>query len=99
MDGSIEYIGRDDNQLKIRGYRIELGEVENILLQIEGIKQSCVLTKERKNEAGSTKHLVAYYVLDSKDDGPSRFYIRKMETLRHEKLPEKWFGEVSMDEK
>jgi adenylate cyclase len=38
-------------------------------------------------------------ILERKDDGPSRFYLRKIESLRHEKLPEKWFGEVSMDEK
>ena len=34
-----------------------------------------------------------------KEDGPSRFYLRKIEKLRHETMPEKWFGEVSMDDK
>jgi adenylate cyclase len=38
-------------------------------------------------------------IVERKDDGPSRFYLRKIETLRDEKLPEKWFGEISMDEK
>jgi thioesterase domain-containing protein len=54
--------------VKIRGYRIELGEIENALLRIEGIKQSCVLAKERKTGTGSSKYLVAYYVLDNKND-------------------------------
>ncbi|WP_150467988.1 non-ribosomal peptide synthetase, partial [Francisella sp. SYW-9] len=59
-DGNIEYIGRDDDQVKIRGYRIELGEIENQLSAIAGIKQSCVLAKERNNN----KYLVGYYVSD-----------------------------------
>jgi len=61
-DGSIEYIGRNDNQVKIRGHRIELGEIEHALTQIDGIKQACVLTKERKTEVGINKYLVGYYV-------------------------------------
>ncbi|MED7789652.1 non-ribosomal peptide synthetase, partial [Francisella sp. 19X1-34] len=59
-DGNIEYIGRNDDQVKIRGFRIELGEIENQLSSIEGIKQSCVLAKERNNN----KYLVGYYVSD-----------------------------------
>ncbi|AVC44606.1 hypothetical protein B4919_07355 [Francisella tularensis subsp. novicida] len=58
-DGNIEYIGRNDDQVKIRGYRIELGEIESQLSKLEGIKQSCVLAKERNDN----KYLVGYYVL------------------------------------
>jgi amino acid adenylation domain-containing protein len=67
-DGSLEYLGRNDDQVKIRGYRIELGEIEHTISQIEGIKQVCVLAKERKTEVGSTKYLVGYYVLDGTQD-------------------------------
>ncbi|WP_442902202.1 phosphopantetheine-binding protein [Francisella sp. 19X1-34] len=59
-DGNIEYIGRNDDQVKIRGYRIELGEIENQLSAIAGVKQSCVLAKDRNNN----KYLVGYYVSD-----------------------------------
>ncbi|MED7789320.1 non-ribosomal peptide synthetase, partial [Francisella sp. 19X1-34] len=59
-DGNIEYIGRNDDQVKVRGYRIELGEIENQLSAIYGIKQSCVLAKDRNN----SKYLVGYYVSD-----------------------------------
>jgi amino acid adenylation domain-containing protein len=60
-DGSLEYIGRNDGQVKIRGFRIEPTEIEQVLTQTEGIKQACVLVKERETESGSVKYLVAYY--------------------------------------
>ena len=64
-DGNLQYIGRNDNQVKIRGYRIELAEIEHALLEVPGIKQCCVMAKERQTESGSTKYLVGYYVPDS----------------------------------
>ncbi|MEP7107699.1 MAG: amino acid adenylation domain-containing protein [Ferruginibacter sp.] len=67
-DGNLEYIGRNDDQVKIRGFRIELGEIEHALLQITGIRQSCVLVKERKTASGSNKYLVGYYVSDNNAD-------------------------------
>jgi amino acid adenylation domain-containing protein len=70
-DGNLEYMGRNDDQVKIRGYRIELGEIENALLQIAGIKQSCVLAKERKTAAGNSKYLVGYYVADINESMPT----------------------------
>ncbi len=67
-DGNIEFIGRNDDQVKIRGYRIELGEIEYALTQISGIKQGCVLVKERKTDSGSSKYLVAYCVQDNSEN-------------------------------
>ncbi|WP_046744448.1 non-ribosomal peptide synthetase [Kordia zhangzhouensis] len=57
-NGTIEFIGRKDNQVKVRGYRIELGEIEHVLSQIEAISSNVVVVKE--NEA-SEKELVAYF--------------------------------------
>ena len=64
-DGSLEYMGRNDDQIKIRGCRVELGEIEHALSQINGIQQNCVIAKERKTENNNTKYLVGYYVLDN----------------------------------
>ncbi|MDA3929169.1 MAG: amino acid adenylation domain-containing protein, partial [Prolixibacteraceae bacterium] len=64
-NGDLEYIGRNDDQIKIRGFRIELGEIEHALSQVQGIKQCTVLAKERTNDSGTTKFLVAYYVPDT----------------------------------
>ena len=67
-DGNLEYIGRNDDQVKIQGYRIELAEIEHALLEVPGIRQCCVLGKERKTESDTTKYLVGYYVLDGDID-------------------------------
>jgi amino acid adenylation domain-containing protein len=83
-DGNIEYIRRNDDQVKIRGYRIELGEIENTLTQIEGIKQACVLAKEKKTPAGNNKYLVGYYVVENAVNIDQAFIHAKLSSV----LPE-----------
>ncbi|MHB8595760.1 MAG: amino acid adenylation domain-containing protein [Ktedonobacteraceae bacterium] len=58
-DGTIEYIGRNDEQVKLRGFRIELGEIETRQNQHPAIQESLVLLK--KDEYGQ-KQLVSYLV-------------------------------------
>ncbi|MFJ5673677.1 amino acid adenylation domain-containing protein [Streptomyces sp. NPDC093097] len=45
-DGSLEYLGRTDNQVKIRGHRIELGEIEAALSAAEGVADSLVVARQ-----------------------------------------------------
>jgi len=56
-DGSLEFLGRNDDQVKLHGYRIELGEVESALGSIEGIGQ-CAVTVHGQE---AHRHLCAYY--------------------------------------
>ena len=63
-DGSINYVGRNDEQVKIRGYRIELAETEYWLSQQQGVKQCYVMACELNNDEGTSKYLVGYYVKD-----------------------------------
>jgi amino acid adenylation domain-containing protein len=55
-DGSIEMIGRLDNQVKIRGVRIELAEVEAALAQHSAVGQAAAAV----HGEGSAKKIVAY---------------------------------------
>src|ERR1035437_2946513 len=50
--GEIMFIGRKDFQIKHLGYRIEMGEIEHAVLQMEGVRNACVVyQKERKEIA------------------------------------------------
>jgi amino acid adenylation domain-containing protein/non-ribosomal peptide synthase protein (TIGR01720 family) len=42
-DGSLEYLGRADQQVQVRGFRIELGEVETALARQEGVADAAVV--------------------------------------------------------
>jgi amino acid adenylation domain-containing protein/non-ribosomal peptide synthase protein (TIGR01720 family) len=55
-DGTIEYLGRSDDQVKVSGYRIELGEIQSALLLEPDVAQAAVLAVP---SAGGN-HLVAY---------------------------------------
>ncbi|OBI40791.1 non-ribosomal peptide synthetase [Mycobacterium kyorinense] len=39
-DGTIEFLGRADDQVQIRGYRVELGEVESALRSMPGVRHA-----------------------------------------------------------
>ncbi|WP_062428684.1 non-ribosomal peptide synthetase [Herbidospora daliensis] len=59
-DGTLEFLGRNDDQVKLRGHRIELGEVESALESLDGVARAAVAVKGDVLVAyvvGSTDHL------------------------------------------
>jgi non-ribosomal peptide synthase protein (TIGR01720 family) len=58
-DGTLEFLGRIDNQVKLRGFRIELAEIEAQLTQNPGVRQSVVVIRE---DFPGQRRLVAYIV-------------------------------------
>ncbi|HYC87908.1 MAG TPA: amino acid adenylation domain-containing protein, partial [Thermoanaerobaculia bacterium] len=57
-DGTIEILGREDNQLNVRGFRIEPGEIESLLSRHEAVRE-CVVVARRN---GADMQVVAFYV-------------------------------------
>ncbi|HEX2094481.1 MAG TPA: amino acid adenylation domain-containing protein, partial [Longimicrobiaceae bacterium] len=77
-DGTLEFVGRNDDQVKVRGFRIEPGEVAARLLEHPGVREAVVLARE---DAAGDRRLVVYYV----------GVAAEVETLRShlaERLPE-----------
>ncbi|WIY74457.1 non-ribosomal peptide synthetase [Streptomyces anulatus] len=58
-DGSLDFLGRADNQVKIRGMRLEIEDVEASLAEHPGVRHTCVVAK--KNTVGGT-YLVGYVI-------------------------------------
>ena len=58
-NGSVECLGRADQQLKIRGYRIELGEIEYVLREQAEVREAVVSVSEVRP---GDMRLVAYVV-------------------------------------
>ncbi len=58
-DGSVQYLGRLDNQVKVRGFRIELGEIETQLAAHPAVAAAVASTHEQRS---GESELVAYIV-------------------------------------
>lgn len=80
-DGTLEFLGRIDNQVKLRGFRIELGEIEAALLEHQGVQESVVVLQE---DVSSNQRLVAYIVLNAELSTS----ISELSQFLKQKLPE-----------
>ncbi|HEY0602331.1 MAG TPA: amino acid adenylation domain-containing protein, partial [Herpetosiphonaceae bacterium] len=68
-DGTIEFLGRIDDQVKVRGFRIELGEIEAVLRQHPAVADAVVLVHDERLPSGEVdQRLLGYVVAGARDD-------------------------------
>ncbi|MCB4208808.1 non-ribosomal peptide synthetase [Arthrobacter sp. UM1] len=65
-DGTIEFLGRSDDQVKVRGFRVELGNVEHALSEVDGVVEA-VAALDASDEGRA--RLIGFVRLSP--DGPS----------------------------
>jgi acyl carrier protein len=82
-DGTIEYLGRNDDQVKVRGFRIELGEIEATLGSHPGVREAVVVVRE---DVPGEKRLVAYYTASEANGRASG--AEKLRSHLSSRLPE-----------
>ncbi|MEO8593989.1 MAG: amino acid adenylation domain-containing protein [Candidatus Solibacter sp.] len=80
-DGSIEFLGRLDNQVKLRGFRIELEEIEAVLLRHPAVSQAAVAMRQRED---GHRELVAYVSLGTE----SRPGVADLKVFLQNSLPD-----------
>jgi amino acid adenylation domain-containing protein len=88
-DGTIEFVGRNDDQVKVRGFRIELGEIEARLLEYDGVREAVVVAQD---DVAAGKRLVAYYIEGANDfqqsNGQGKLGAEELRRHLAQRLPE-----------
>ncbi|MFJ5673676.1 amino acid adenylation domain-containing protein [Streptomyces sp. NPDC093097] len=82
-DGSLEYLGRTDNQVKIRGHRIELGEIEAVLTAAPQIVRAMVLMRQ---DRPGDQQIVAYVEAQTGASGAAQL-VEELHARCTERLP------------
>ncbi|MEH0844048.1 amino acid adenylation domain-containing protein [Micromonospora sp. CPCC 205711] len=57
-DGTLDYLGRRDDQVKVRGMRIELGEIEAVMLAHPEVREAAVAVRTESGEPALVGYLV-----------------------------------------
>lgn len=84
LDGSLEYLGRLDNQVKVRGFRIELDEINSTIESYPGIIQSAVVVR---TDPKLGANITAFYKSDSKVELKEVLVTRLLRQYLANKLP------------
>ncbi len=83
-DGSIDFLGRTDQQVKFNGYRIEPGEIEVALARHPAVGECAVVVREL---AGEPRRLVAYVVPGASQPEPEKLRRHLQQSLPDYMVP------------
>ncbi|HEX7736899.1 MAG TPA: amino acid adenylation domain-containing protein, partial [Ktedonobacteraceae bacterium] len=81
-DGTLEYLGRFDEQVKVRGHRIEPGEIEAVLRAVPGVHEAVVVL--RAGPPGDDR--LVGYVLPTGEQDPAQL-LGQLRALLRGQLP------------
>ncbi|WP_232369977.1 thioester reductase domain-containing protein [Xenorhabdus lircayensis] len=84
-DGSLIYMGRQDDQVKVRGYRIELGEIEISLRKQNGVQDAII----RVAGSGDLAKIQAFMLFNPNMIVPED-WVRETQVSLREVLHEAW---------
>ena len=82
-DGTLEFLGRSDDQVQLRGFRLEPGEVQAALAQHPAVAAAVVTARAAPDEA-EEKRLVAY-IVPERQPAPT---VGELRAFLRQKLPE-----------
>ncbi|WP_196765023.1 non-ribosomal peptide synthetase, partial [Xanthomonas graminis] len=80
-DGTLDFLGRNDDQVKLRGFRIEPGEIE-AALRACGVRETVVVA-----DGAEDKRLIAYLVCDSAAADPTALRAQLATRLPEHMIP------------
>jgi len=63
-NGTLEHLGRLDNQIKLRGFRIELDEIRRVLLAHDAVRAAAVLFNQPNQGDPASARIDAYLVAE-----------------------------------
>ncbi len=79
-DGTLQFLGRGDNQVKVRGHRIELGEIEAVLSAHPAVLQSLVVAQ---GELADERRILAYFTTRTGHD----LDVKELRRFTSDRLP------------
>ncbi|MFI7394902.1 amino acid adenylation domain-containing protein [Streptomyces tendae] len=82
-DGTLAYLGRNDDQVKVRGFRIELGEIEAQLTAHPAVQDARVVVRDHGD---GDRRLVAH-IVPAADRAPAVRALLRMESAEGETHP------------
>lgn len=84
--GTIEVLGRADDQVKVRGFRVELSEVETVLREHPQVLDAIVTAQAAASE--DDVRLTAYAVVGQLDAQSTRVLLKDLRSFVADRLPQ-----------